>query len=636
MVSLIINFLDKTHMLKRIATAFLAFPLGLQLFFGGLSIQLARAEELAVPETMTETETETKEPYLIISAVQITGGTGKTQEDYIELFNPTEQPFDLNSYRLVKRTAAGTTDTLLVSWTQSTIVPPHHFWLWANSGFTTITMAPDSVSSGTLADNNGIALRKGVSDSGEIIDSLTWGSTANGFEITGLENPPANQALAKLDLFDLESGFELKASNPRNSMVEVLPEQSEQEPKQEPNEELPVENDPPEAESDNEDQEAAEINIEIMELLPNPTGTDTGAEKIELFNAGENRVNLEGMIIDDVAPSDSLSTNAYTIQNLEIDPGEYLALTIPAGNFSMNNTVGDVVTIFDGNSLALDSVVYSGTTPEAKSYTKFSDQWVWTNPTFGQDNGSLPKEDDEQESEEEETEDLGDYDNSGLRISELYPNPTPGDKEFIELYNSSETETAQLSVVVLKIGEKQKFLPAEELAPGKYFVIEQSIFPAQLRNTGQVVKILEDNTVLDEVLYMTAIKEAAYARFEDGFLWTTSVTKGNDNILNLPEETKKAEPAPKGTTVKKAAAKTKTTTKAPTKTTTKPAVKSTMVSAQSSKNFNGQQENSNNSTLESNAPAKSKEPIVKVIAMGAAAAAAGVVALYKLVFSSGE
>src|SRR6187402_887607 len=104
----------------------------------------------AAPKTAFADEAVSEEPYLIISAVQITGGTGKTHEDFIELYNPTDQPFDLNGHRLVKRTSTGITDTTVKEWNEETIVQAHHFYLWANSNFTIIPAAPDSTSSATL------------------------------------------------------------------------------------------------------------------------------------------------------------------------------------------------------------------------------------------------------------------------------------------------------------------------------------------------------------------------------------------------------------------------------------------------------------------------------------------------------
>ncbi len=60
---------------------------------------------------------------VVISAVQITGGVGKTAEDFIELFNPTNQPVNLKGFRLVKRTATATADASIKSWTEDTFIP---------------------------------------------------------------------------------------------------------------------------------------------------------------------------------------------------------------------------------------------------------------------------------------------------------------------------------------------------------------------------------------------------------------------------------------------------------------------------------------------------------------------------------
>ena len=46
---------------------------------------------------------------------------------------------------------------------------------------------------------------------------------------------------------------------------------------------------------------AASAQVVINEILPNPVGTDTGTERIEVYNAGPNPVDLTGWAIDDAA-----------------------------------------------------------------------------------------------------------------------------------------------------------------------------------------------------------------------------------------------------------------------------------------------------------------------------------------------
>ena len=138
--------------------------------------------------------------HLVISQIQITGGPGKTTEDFVEIKNPTETDIDLNGKRLVKRTKTGTTDTLIKSWTSATIIKAHSYYLWANSSYAGIAMPPDVATTGTLAEDNGIALREGQNDVGVIIDSVAWGEAANIFVESApfATNPAANQSLERI------------------------------------------------------------------------------------------------------------------------------------------------------------------------------------------------------------------------------------------------------------------------------------------------------------------------------------------------------------------------------------------------------------------------------------------------------
>lgn len=628
-----------------------------------------------IPHTVRATSNpapNSTEARLIISAVQITGGPGRTHEDFIELYNPTDQPFDLNGHRLVKRTATGTTDISLQSWSDAKVVPPYSFFLWANSNFTSIAITPDASSSGTLADNNGIAIRRGSNDTGEILDSAAWGSTANIFTSISLENPTASNSLIRKELLEQTSNYELQPSSPRNSLVEFLPESPEEsepadetdpshEPKAEEQEETSSEDHQLETETPEEEAEevqdedvdetdteteietaveAEEVDLRINELLPNPTGSDTGAEKIEIYNAGNESVNLLNYRLDDVSAADPISSNAFTFPSVELAAKSYYVLTIPVGKFSLNNTSGDVVTLFNANGEDIDTVSYIESTPEAKSFSYFESGWEWAGLTFGQSNGNPPieqeEEDEESEEEnEEESEDLGDYDNSSLEIGEIYPDPVTGANEFVEIYNAGE-EVAQLSQVTIWVGDKSKSLSTKALQPGEYYVVAQEDLPAQLRNSGQEVKLQDGSTVLSTVTYPLAIDGSSFARFEDGFLWTTSVTQGEANVLKLPEVVKKEA----AQTAAKTAATKAVTTKAATKTTSKAvAAKATAKPAVTlSKAETAPKPEDNNpapAEEKKTSEVKQKESMGKIIAMGAAAVAAGVIALYKLVFTSG-
>jgi hypothetical protein len=137
--------------------------------------------------------------HILISQVQITGGAGKTDNDFIELYNPTSLQVDLRGYRLVKRAQNGTNDTLIKSWTIGTPIPAYGFYLWANSGYTDISVITDATTSESISDDNGIAIRYGPNDTGAIIDSVAWGKAQNVF-VEGVvfpSNPGANQSILR-------------------------------------------------------------------------------------------------------------------------------------------------------------------------------------------------------------------------------------------------------------------------------------------------------------------------------------------------------------------------------------------------------------------------------------------------------
>ncbi len=156
----------------------------------------------AVP-TNAETNNVVNEPpaplKILISEVQITGGTGKANNDFIELYNPNSAPINLNGYRLVKRTKTGTSDASIKSWTSDVTIPAKGYYLWTNSDFVDITATPDVTTTATLANDNGIAIRFGAEDTGIVIDSVGWGEAQNIFvegSVFGV-NPGANQSIQR-------------------------------------------------------------------------------------------------------------------------------------------------------------------------------------------------------------------------------------------------------------------------------------------------------------------------------------------------------------------------------------------------------------------------------------------------------
>jgi|GEM_PF-2879896 hypothetical protein len=157
-----------------------------------------------------------------ISQIQITGGKNNTDNDFIEFFNASSSSVNLKGCHLVKRPGNANSDTLVKSWSKDTFIPAKSFYLWANSGFVNTAVKPDVVSSATISDNTGVALRFGAVNSGVILDSASWGKTANGFNNVSSVNPGAGQALIRTDLYQDQSTYFIGASNPRDSLINDL------------------------------------------------------------------------------------------------------------------------------------------------------------------------------------------------------------------------------------------------------------------------------------------------------------------------------------------------------------------------------------------------------------------------------
>jgi len=111
-----------------------------------------------------------------------TGSTfTSTSDEFIELVNVGTAPAELAGYRIVYRSASGTTDVPLASLIGS--IAPGSFFLLGGGGFTG-TNANQRFTTNLAQTGGGIAL---YDPTGAIVDSVGWGTATNAF----VEGSPA-------------------------------------------------------------------------------------------------------------------------------------------------------------------------------------------------------------------------------------------------------------------------------------------------------------------------------------------------------------------------------------------------------------------------------------------------------------
>lgn len=132
--------------------------------------------------------------HLVISGVQISGGS--STDEWVELYNPTDDPISLTGYKLVRVTSGGIENNLVAS-LSGYHIGKHGHKLIANPYGYDGEVAADLVYSNTsqdIARNNSIILYK----NGTVIDKVGFGASAAAFELLPVDQfPPDHHALVR-------------------------------------------------------------------------------------------------------------------------------------------------------------------------------------------------------------------------------------------------------------------------------------------------------------------------------------------------------------------------------------------------------------------------------------------------------
>ena len=133
--------------------------------------------------------------------------------------------------------------------------------------------------------------------------------------------------------------------------------------------------------------------IFINEWLPNPTGSDTKGEFIELWNNGNAPVNLSGWVLE------TDNKKKFKLPGL-IRANAYLLLPRSETRLSLKNTDG-ALSLYNSVGQLVDHSAFEGSAPEGESFNRVNystynnssiystiQQFVWGKPTPGAKNNA--------------------------------------------------------------------------------------------------------------------------------------------------------------------------------------------------------------------------------------------------------
>ena len=316
-------------------------------------------------------------PQLIFSELKVRTDTTNLldTDEFIEIYNVTDQPVDLANYNLEYFNAT------VPAVTQQPVQKPLPEYLLDTNSHLTLAKQPVQIAHSTqspfssLSDSGG-RLRL-VTTEGLIVDEIAWTNTqanASGIGVypnvmyqcnssTALCNGNRTQSFSRIQTID--GAYVLE--NPDWQLSQPSPSSSELLAYPMPDPEVITPN-------PTEEEELLEIGLTcegiiISELLPNPEGTDTGKEFIELYNPTIEAIGLNGCSLQT-----SSSTKKYLLPDITMQPNTYTVFTDLVTGLVLPNTAGGTAWILSPTE-ELSSVTYLGGLDIDTSWSFINELW---------------------------------------------------------------------------------------------------------------------------------------------------------------------------------------------------------------------------------------------------------------------
>jgi len=445
--------------------------------------------------------------HIVISEIQVYGQTAK--DEFIKLYNPTNNSINVSNWKLSKKTASGSESNLVSSFAEGTIIPAHSDFLITHKTDYQGTQTANYTYSGasySVAINNTVILKN---NEDIVIDKVGFGEAID-FENTPTNNPENGQSIKRINNEDTD--------NNKNDFT--TDQNNIQEPTTNPTSNM----------INNQDNNAVSSfqfgDILINRILPNPL---EGKEWIELYNTKNTPIDLTNWHIADGA------SKIYDLSGV-ID--DYIIIEV---NNRLNNS-GDTISIADNTNQTIDIITYG-------NWYDGNLEDNWATPEKGE---ILTRENQNIKIEKNTTTstistilkttiqpDQYNTDITSIQISEILPNPVGSDTEgeWIELYNSSTSTDINIGGFYLDDndgGSRPYKIPSNTIIKaGSFILFDRNKTKLALNNDYDAVRILDKNQEeLLNIEYENGKEGLSYININNTWSWTSSPTPLNKNIKN--------------------------------------------------------------------------------------------------------
>ncbi|MFA6215839.1 MAG: lamin tail domain-containing protein [Patescibacteria group bacterium] len=296
------------------------------------------------------------EPTVFINEIAWMGTENSSNDEWLELFNSTNNEIDLTGWRL-----EATDGSPKINLTGK--IPAGGYYLLERTDDDTLPeITADQIYTGSLSNTS--EWLKLFDASNIVIDEINASTGWPGGDNT------TKQTLERKNQMEWQTS-EKPGGTPKAANSQAVPttdEPADNEPTSTPpvaTESKGSAGSPPTADS------TQKGDIIFNEIFPNPKGSDNEGEFIELKNASATAINLTSWQIVNSAKQ------TFTLPSLKINPGIIVTFSRPQTGLVLNNSK-DKLTLYTQSGKIIDQVEYKSPAPENFSWQKNDlAKWCW-------------------------------------------------------------------------------------------------------------------------------------------------------------------------------------------------------------------------------------------------------------------